>query len=87
MTGRLICYIYKRRRNSFSAKLLYGMLSKYKYYTGVIFKAYTYGIGEAIVKGGRYDRLLHQFGKEAPAVGFCVVVDSTLSSSSSWAAK
>ncbi len=55
-----------------------GMLSKYKYYTGVIFKAYTYGIGEAIVKGGRYDRLLHQFGKEAPAVGFCVVVDSIL---------
>ena len=55
-----------------------GMLSKYKYYTGVIFKAYTYGVGEAIVKGGRYDRLLHQFGKEAPAVGFCVVVDSIL---------
>ena len=55
-----------------------GMLSKYKYYTGVIFKAYTYGVGEAIVKGGRYDRLLHQFGKEAPAVGFCMVVDSIL---------
>ncbi len=30
------------------------------------------------MKGGRYDRLLHQFGKEAPAVGFCVVVDSIL---------
>ena len=55
-----------------------GMLSKYRYYTGVIFKAYTYGVGEAIVKGGRYDRLLHQFGKEAPAVGFCAVVDSIM---------
>lgn len=53
-----------------------GMLSKYKYYTGVIFKAYTYGVGDAIVKGGRYDRLLHQFGKEAPAIGFCMVIDS-----------
>ena len=55
-----------------------GMLSKYRYYTGVIFKAYTYGVGEAIVKGGRYDRLLQQFGKDAPAVGFVMVVDSIL---------
>ncbi len=55
-----------------------GMLSKYKYYTGVIFKAYTYGVGDAIVKGGRYDHLLHQFGKEAPAIGFCAVIDSIL---------
>ena len=55
-----------------------GMLSKYNYYTGVIFRAYTYGIGDAIVKGGRYDNLLRQFGKNAPAVGFAVVVDSIL---------
>jgi len=55
-----------------------GMLSKYRYYTGMIFKAYTYGVGEAIVKGGRYDKLLQQFGKPAPAVGFVMVVDSIL---------
>jgi len=55
-----------------------GMLSKYKYYTGVIFKAYTYGVGDAVVKGGRYDGLLHQFGKDAPAVGFCMIIDSIL---------
>ncbi len=55
-----------------------GMLSKYNYYTGIIFKAYTYGIGEAIVKGGRYDALLQHFGKEAPAIGFAAVVDDIL---------
>ena len=55
-----------------------GMLSKYRYYTGVIIKAYTYGVGEAIVKGGRYDRLLQQFGKSAPAVGFVMVIDSIM---------
>ena len=55
-----------------------GMLSKYNYYTGVIFRAYTYGVGDAIVKGGRYDNLLKQFGKDAPAVGFALVVDSIL---------
>ncbi|HBA46974.1 MAG TPA: ATP phosphoribosyltransferase regulatory subunit [Lachnospiraceae bacterium] len=55
-----------------------GILSKYRYYTGMVFKAYTYGVGEAIVKGGRYDRLLQQFGKDAPAVGSVMVVDSIL---------
>ena len=55
-----------------------GMLSKYNYYTGVIFRAYTYGVGDAIVKGGRYDNLLSQFGKDAPAVGFAVVIDNIL---------
>ncbi len=55
-----------------------GMLSKYNYYTGVIFKAYTYGVGNAIVKGGRYNNLLKQFGKEAPAIGFVIVIDDLL---------
>lgn len=55
-----------------------GMLSKYNYYTGVIFKAYTYGVGDAVVKGGRYDNLLHQFGKEASAIGFMIVIDELI---------
>ncbi len=56
-----------------------GMLSKYHYYTGIIFKAYTYGVGDAIAKGGRYDNLLSHFGKDSPAVGFMIVLDDLLS--------
>lgn len=55
-----------------------GMLSKYNYYTGVIFKVYTYGVGEPVAKGGRYDQLLGYFGKETPAIGFAVVTDDLL---------
>ncbi len=55
-----------------------GMLSKYHYYTGVIFKAFSYGVGDAIVKGGRYNKLLGYFGKSAPAIGFAVVIDDLL---------
>ncbi|MCR5755595.1 MAG: ATP phosphoribosyltransferase regulatory subunit [Acetatifactor sp.] len=55
-----------------------GLLSNYNYYTGVIFKAYTYGVGDAVVTGGRYDNLLHQFGKNAPAIGFVIVIDDIL---------
>lgn len=55
-----------------------GMLSKYSYYTGIIFKAHTYGTGEYLVTGGRYDKLLVQFGKDTPAVGFVIVVDQLM---------
>ena len=56
------------------------MLSKYHYYTGIIFKAYTYGVGDAIIKGGRYDNLLEKFGKSASAIGFVVLADELLTS-------
>lgn len=55
-----------------------GMVSKYNYYTGIIFKAYTYGVGDAILKGGRYDTLLSYYGKDATAVGFVIVVDDLM---------
>ena len=48
------------------------MLSPLNYYTGVMFRAYTYGVGDAIATGGRYDTLLSKFGKDAPAIGFMV---------------
>ncbi|MCH5266764.1 MAG: ATP phosphoribosyltransferase regulatory subunit [Lachnospiraceae bacterium] len=54
------------------------MISHYHYYTGVIFRAYTYGNGEAIASGGRYDSLVAQFGKEAPAIGLAIVLDQLM---------
>lgn len=55
-----------------------GVISSYKYYSGIIFHGYTFGSGEPIVKGGRYDRLLKHFGKDAPAIGFVIVTDQMM---------
>lgn len=55
-----------------------GMVSSFRYYTGIIFQAYTYGSGEALIKGGRYDDLLRHFGKNSPAIGFVTQVDALL---------
>lgn len=55
-----------------------GMLGHYKYYTGIIFRGYTYGTGEAVVTGGRYNSLLNQFGKNAAAIGFAINVDQLM---------
>ncbi|MBQ9062278.1 MAG: ATP phosphoribosyltransferase regulatory subunit [Eubacterium sp.] len=54
-----------------------GMLTAYRYYSGIIFQAYTYGTGDAIIKGGRYN-LVEHFGPKAAAVGFTTEVDALL---------
>lgn len=54
------------------------LLSKYRYYTGIIFKGYTYGTGEPIASGGRYDQLLGCFGKTAPAIGCMISIDTLM---------
>lgn len=55
------------------------MSGSYGYYTGIIFRAYTYGTGDAVVRGGRYDRLLAKFGKDTPSIGFAIIVDELMS--------
>ena len=55
-----------------------GMLSELTYYTGIIFRGYTYGTGDAVVKGGRYNNLLKQFGKDAPSIGFAFTVEELI---------
>ena len=56
-----------------------GMLGKFQYYTGIIFRAYTYGTGDAVVRGGRYDHLLEKFGKKTPSIGFAIILDELMS--------
>lgn len=56
----------------------FSLLSRYEYYTGIVFRGYTYGTGDAVVKGGRYNTLLKQYGKEAPAIGFAFYIDDLM---------
>ncbi len=47
-----------------------GMLRSLDYYTGMIFKGFTYEIGFPIISGGRYDKAVTAFGRDLAAVGF-----------------
>ncbi|MBP3271428.1 MAG: ATP phosphoribosyltransferase regulatory subunit [Ruminococcus sp.] len=53
-----------------------GIVRHTDYYTGIVFKGYLTGIGDSVLKGGRYDRLLGEFGRDCPAVGFGVNCDA-----------
>lgn len=53
-----------------------GLVNKTDYYTGLIIKGYLKGHGEEVISGGRYDKLISEFGYDVPAVGFAVNVNS-----------
>ncbi len=51
-----------------------GMIQSLKYYTGIIFKGFTYGVGFPICGGGRYDKLSRKFGAQISATGAAISV-------------
>lgn len=55
-----------------------GMVQSLNYYTGIIFRGFTYGAGFPILSGGRYDKLVEKFGKASPATGFSLGINMVM---------
>ncbi len=53
----------------------FSVVNDLDYYNGLIFQGYVEGIPRAVLTGGRYDNLLHKFGKEKGAMGFAIYLD------------
>ena len=53
-----------------------GIVNRNDYYTGIVFQGYVQGLGARALVGGRYDRLLSEYGLDLPAVGFGIEVDA-----------
>ncbi|MBQ4224903.1 MAG: ATP phosphoribosyltransferase regulatory subunit [Oscillospiraceae bacterium] len=51
-------------------------VNRSNYYTGLVIKGYISSVGEPVLSGGRYDRLLSDYGYDVPAIGFAVNVDA-----------
>jgi len=52
-----------------------GLVNHLDYYSGMIFKIYLQNTGQIVGSGGRYDGLMHKFGKKIPATGFGLNMD------------
>ncbi len=57
-----------------------GLVHEMDYYTGIMFRGYCGGAGAAILSGGRYNALCAKFGKDMPAGGFGIDVESVAES-------
>ncbi len=53
-----------------------GLVQGYEYYTDFIFSAYVEGSGDAVLTGGRYNKLLNEFDQPMPAAGFALNADA-----------
>lgn len=54
------------------------MVGDFEYYTGMTFEGYAADHGFPVCSGGRYDKLLGQFGRPAPATGFALKTNRIL---------
>lgn len=52
-----------------------GVIRDFNYYTGMVFEAYTPGLGFPLCGGGRYDNMLSDFGTACPATGFALGIE------------
>jgi ATP phosphoribosyltransferase regulatory subunit len=59
-----------------------GLVHRNNYYTGVIFRGYVSGSGTTVLSGGRYDKLLSEFGINLPATGFAIDINAIAAVSS-----
>ncbi len=56
-----------------------GFVQRLNYYSGIIFRGFTYGIGFPFLGGGRYDNLVGQFGTPCRATGFAIGINLLMS--------
>ncbi|HEX3029670.1 MAG TPA: ATP phosphoribosyltransferase regulatory subunit, partial [Clostridia bacterium] len=74
-------YFEHKRKESIEVIKLNGsveLVRSINYYTGIIFRGFTYGVGFPILSGGRYDNLVEKFGKKCPAIGFSMGINMVM---------
>ena len=56
-----------------------GMAPRLNYYTGIIFRGYGEGVGNTLLRGGRYDKLIQSKDEEyIPSIGFSIDINSVI---------
>lgn len=55
-----------------------GMLQSLDYYSGTIFRGFTYGLGFPLFSGGRYDQVTEAFGRQLSSTGFSIGLNFVL---------
>lgn len=53
-----------------------GEVRGFDYYTGLRFRGFADGVGQAVLRGGRYDELVGRYGRDAAATGFAIDIES-----------
>ncbi len=52
-----------------------GLVQRNEYYSGIVFSGYILGFGDAVLSGGRYDKIMDSFEIPTGAAGFAISIN------------
>lgn len=73
---KALCALLDKTEYAENIRLDFSVTGGGNYYDNVVFKGFVDGVGESVLSGGRYDRLLARMGKCSGAIGFAVYLDT-----------
>ncbi|MBQ4053022.1 MAG: ATP phosphoribosyltransferase regulatory subunit [Clostridia bacterium] len=73
---KALCALLENTEYAENIRLDFSVTGSGNYYDSVVFNGFIDGVGESVLSGGRYDRLLARMGKKSGAIGFAVYLDS-----------
>ncbi len=70
-----LCALLQKSPYASKIRLDFSVVNDMNYYDDVVFKGFIQGVGEGVLSGGRYDKLLSRMGRKSGAIGFAVYLD------------
>ncbi len=70
-----LCSLLQNSPYAKNIRLDFSVGGNMHYYDDVVFKGFVEGVGEGVLSGGRYDKLLSRMGRKSGAIGFAVYLD------------
>ena len=71
-----LCKLFAASEYADNIRLDFSVVNDRNYYDDIVFKGFIDGIGEGVLSGGRYDKLLKRMGKQSGGIGFAVNIDA-----------
>lgn len=71
-----LCTLLSATEYADNIRLDFSVINDRNYYDNIVFKGFIDGIGEGVLSGGRYDKLLKRMGRTSGGIGFAVNIDA-----------
>lgn len=70
-----LCKLLQKTEYGNRIRIDFSVVNDMNYYSDIVFKGFVDGIGEGVLSGGRYDKLLSRMGRKSGGIGFAVYLD------------
>ncbi len=72
---KTLCELLSATEYADNIRVDFSVVNDMNYYDDIVFKGFIDGIGEGVLSGGRYDKLLSKMGRKSGGIGFAVYLD------------